>query len=209
MTNTDESLPSQSPIFYILWSGLYFSKVQKDKQFMWAINLFIGLSPTSSKSTTNSSLASLSLATVSFPLEFELGELIVINWPFPPFTLPCTLQLHSVHWNLRRARPQIQLHCGPSGLGGRARGSPICWFVENIYSVEKNFFDEYTYSSKKSRRLVLFRDGVSQHEHCVCFSSPLPPWESEVANQPKEIFWGGWTYQRNKVRHALCVVLKE
>ena len=57
---------------------------------MWAINLFIGLSPTSSKSTTNSSLASLSLATVSFPSEFELGELIVINWPFPPFTLPCT-----------------------------------------------------------------------------------------------------------------------
>ena len=64
--------------------------MQKGKHFMWAINLFIGLSPTSSKSTTNSSLASLSLATVSFHLEFELGELIVINWPFPPFTLPCT-----------------------------------------------------------------------------------------------------------------------
>ena len=107
---------------------------------MWAINLFLGLSPTSFKSTTHSSLASLSSATVSFPSEFELGELIVINWPCPPFTLPWTPQLHSVHWNLRRARPQIQLHCGPSGLGGRARGSPICWFVENIYSVEKKTF---------------------------------------------------------------------
>ena len=174
---------------------------------MWAINLFLGLSPTTFKSTTNSSLASLSSATVFFPSEFELGELIVINWPCPPFTLPWTPQLHSVHWNLRRARPQIQLHCGPSGLGGRARGSPICWFVENIYSVKKKtFFDEYTYYSKKPWRLVLFRDGVSQHEYCVCFSSPLPPGKSEVANQPKEIFWGGWTYQRNKVEHALCVV---
>ena len=193
----DGGLPSQSPIFYILWSGLYFSKKQNGNHFMWAINLFIGLSPTSSKSTTNSSLASLLLATVSFPSEFESGELIVNNWPLSPFTLPCTCS-YTLFTEIcdERGRKYNYIVGRVVWVAGLV-ALPFVGLWKIFILWKKNFFDEYTYSSKKPRRLVLFWDGVSQHEHCVCFSSPLPPGESEVANQPKEIFWGGWTYQWN------------
>ena len=144
----DGGLPSQSPIFYILWSGLYFSKKQNGNHFMWAINLFIGLSPTSSKSTTNSSLASLSLATVSFPSEFELGELIVNNWPFPPFTLPCTCS-YTLFTEICDERGRKYNY-----IVGRVvwvAGLVALPFVGlwNIFILwKKNFFDEYTFSAK-------------------------------------------------------------
>ena len=126
-------------------------------------------------------------------------------WPFAFFITPCSYTLFTEICDERGRKYNYIVGRVVWVAGLVALPFVGLWKIFILW--KKNFFDEYTYSSKKPRRLVLFWDGVSQHEHCVCFSSPLPPGESEVANQPKEIFWGGWTYQPNKVRHALCVVL--
>ena len=115
---------------------------------MWAINLFIGLSPTSSKSTTNSSLASLLLATVSFPSEFESGELIVKNWPLSPFTLPCTCS-YTLFTEIcdERGRKYNYIVGRVVWVAGLV-ALPFVGLWKIFILWKKNFFDEYTFSAK-------------------------------------------------------------